>query len=120
MAQKTKIIIDLVGESVADGNQWITELQGIIENYLTEEGTSREAHLERFRRDGETQDFGATLIVLLGTPAAIAIAKGVHDFIAKRGSKVVIRTPEGTVVAQGDGAKNIDVAKTAEALRRRG
>ena len=64
----------------------------------------------------DTQDFGATLVIVLGTPAVLAIAKGIHDFIAKRGNRVTIMTPNGKIVATGDASHNIDVAKTVEAL----
>jgi hypothetical protein len=64
----------------------------------------------------DTQDFGATLVLALGTPAALAIAKGIHDFISKHGHRVTITTEHGEIIATGDGAKNIDVAQTVKAL----
>jgi len=75
----------------------------------------------RRRRDrDDTQDLGATveiLVALLGTPFAVAIANGIRDFIAKRGSRIVIETESGRVVAAGDAATTIDAAALAAALQ---
>ena len=54
--------------------------------------------------------------MIFGTPVAVAIAKGVHDWIAKNGNRVTIKTADGTVIATGDAARNIDVGQTVEAL----
>ncbi|MBC7908037.1 MAG: hypothetical protein H7Y60_15015 [Rhodospirillaceae bacterium] len=71
---------------------------------------------ERIQEKPEYQDLGATLALVLGTPACLAVAKGLHDFIAKRGNKVEILTERGRVIAVGDASKNIDVAATVAAL----
>ena len=70
------------------------------------------------RGDGETMDLGATLILVLGTPAVIAvatqIAKGIGAFIAReRPGRIRIR--KGDTVIEVDGASS-DMAKVAESL----
>lgn len=82
---------------------------------LQEAGTGIDVSRRKERAD--TQDFGATLVVILGTEAAIILAKAVRSYVARRGNRVVIETPEGKVVATGAPAENIDVAATVESLK---
>jgi hypothetical protein len=98
--------------SVAGGNRAAAELQSMIE------GSGRPGITADLVKDrDDTQDFGATLVLVLGTEAAIILAKAVYSYVAKRGDKVVIETPAGKVVATGSGATNIDVAQTVTALQ---
>ena len=108
----TAFRVHFEGLSVADANRAASELQGMIERAG---GRQVETRISKERQD--TQDFGATLILILGTEAAIEIAKAISSYIAKRGDKVVIETEGGKVLATGAGAANIDVAQTVTALR---
>jgi hypothetical protein len=106
------VMIHFEGLSAAAAGKAAEELQ---RNLLQ---SARGAATIDIKKDrAETQDFGTTLVVVLGTPAVLAIAKGIHDFIAKRGDRVTITTEQGEIIATGDGAKNIDVAKTVQALQ---
>lgn len=53
-----------------------------LSNFLSEE--MRDVRLERGRDDPRSQDFGATVVIILGTPAALALAKGLSKWLAKR------------------------------------
>ena len=99
------------GLSTAEANLAAAELLEALE----EAGSGIDVELLKERP--ETQDFGATIVVILGTKAAVILAKAVHTYVAKRANRVVITTPEGNVVATGDPADNIDVAQTVEALK---
>src|SRR5262245_60524709 len=103
------------GLNKAKANQAAVELRQLLRS-AAGPGESIEIHKE----DEQTQDFGSTLILVLGTPVAIAIAKGIRDYIAKSGSRVVIETADGKIIATGDAAANIDVAETAKALGSKG
>jgi environmental stress-induced protein Ves len=70
----------------------------------------------RKERD-DTQDFGATVVLVLGTQTAVTLAKAIQAWIAKRGDRVVVETPQGKVVATGAAASNIDVAETTLAIQ---
>ena len=95
--------------TAADANRAAAELQSMIEDF------GIDAALVKDRAD--TQDFGATLVLVLGTEAAVVLAKAIYRYVAKRGDKVVIETAEGKVLATGAAAANIDIAQTVSALR---
>ena len=105
------LLIRFDNMSTADANRAADELRRQLRNTM-----GSEVSIDRIKENPETQDFGGTLAVVLGTPFALALAKGVRDYIAKRGCSVVLETPEGRVIATGDAAANIDVASTAAAL----
>ena len=69
--------------------------------------------VERVKDDPTTQDFGATLILILGTQSVIAIARGIEAFLARRRAKLEIAS-DGTVVFRGDSS---DAVKVVEALQ---
>jgi hypothetical protein len=112
---ENKFLISIKGDA-ARRNIAIQELSQMIEQSLAKHKVAKQVQMKRMKVDKKTQDFGATLVVVLGTPAALALAKGIHDFISKYGDSVVISTPKGIVKATGGATKNIDVAKTVEAL----
>jgi len=97
--------------TTADANRAAAELRKQLRSTL-----GPRVSIDQIKENQETQDFGGTLAVVLGTPFALALAKGIRDYIAKRGCRVVLETPEGRVIATGDAAANIDVASTVAAL----
>ena len=63
--------------------------------------------------DPSTQDFGATLVLVLGTPAVLAVAKGVADYLRRKRGTITIEK-DGTLVATG--ISGDDAARIAEAF----
>ena len=61
-----------------------------------------------------SQDFGATLILLFGTPVAIALAQAVAAFLRRNSGATITISKDGTVVARNLDSK--DAAKIAEAF----
>ena len=108
-------------------NRFIIRISGLSEGAADQAADSLESHLnslgeaevERVRDDPRHQDFGASVAVVLAAPAAVAIAKGLAHWLARReDGEVIIVTADGsTVVARGRPAQKLDVAKTAAALR---
>lgn len=115
---ENRLRIEFEGLSPAEANIAVGELEQRLRQL-----SAGALETQRVRTRDDAQDLGVSLeliIGILGTPVAIEVAKGIRDWVAKRGSRVVIRTAEGTIVATGDAAANIDVAATAEALKRPG
>jgi hypothetical protein len=91
-----------------------------LQNVLTEAAPGIEVAIQRDR--AEAQDLGATLVLVLGTPAIIAVAKGIAGFIGKRGERsgtLVIerKGPDGRVERVVFEGASADAAKLAETLR---
>lgn len=63
--------------------------------------------------DPTNQDFGATLILILGTPAIIAIANGIASYLKRERAKITI-SANGKIVAEG--ISGDDAARIAEAF----
>lgn len=111
MEEQSECTVRFPGISAADADRAATELRDALAGT---EGLT----IERRRKPGE-QNLGSDLILLISTPAMLAVAQGIRMWIAKRGSRVVITTKDGTVIAEGDAATNIDVKATVAALKRK-
>jgi hypothetical protein len=68
------------------------------------------------KEDPNNQDFGATLILVLGTPAILAVAKGIASYLARHRGTISI-SKNGEVVATG--ISGDDAARIAEAFAQR-
>jgi formyltetrahydrofolate synthetase len=114
-AGTTPLRLRFEGVTPAEANRLADELDERLR-----EITRGQLETRRRQEREDTQDLGATieiLVALLGTPFAVAIAYGIRDFIAKRGSRIVIETESGRVVANGDAATTIDTDALAAALK---
>jgi hypothetical protein len=67
-----------------------------------------EADVKREKDSQETQDFGATLAIVLAGPAVVAIAKGMQVWLERyRGVELEVTTPDGKVIAKNITAANV-------------
>ena len=76
-------------------------------------GTSPDADVTLAKDDPTNMDFGSTLVLLLGTQAALAIAKGIASYLSRAHAKITI-WEDGTLVASD--LTGADAARIAEAL----
>ena len=74
---------------------------------------SADISVEIEKADKANQDFGATLVLVLGGPAIVAVAKGIANYLSRDRATIVIEK-DGKVVAQGISGN--DAARIAEAL----
>jgi hypothetical protein len=106
------LTISFPNATLSEGNR----LAGTLANALRDADPN--IAVERQRERPDTQDFGATLGVILGTAAAAALAKGIAAWLARNsGARVEIRR-EGEVVFVGSHLDSKDVPRIVEALSR--
>jgi hypothetical protein len=64
--------------------------------------------VERFRPDNTTQDFGATLVLVLGAPAMVAAVESLKAWLTRRNAaSISIWTKHGKVIASGIESKDV-------------
>src|SRR5260370_22026576 len=87
-------IITFDNVSAADANRYAEELRQALLD------ASPDVEVHRRRDDPHTQDFGATLVLLLGTLAASAIATAIGNWLAlhNRASLTIKRSDYNIVV----------------------
>jgi hypothetical protein len=104
--------------------QNVTQAEGTVQAHALRrrllELTDHEITCELIKDSNTTMDFGSTLVLLFGTPAAIAVAKGLYEALKRLSSSVVIKTANGRVLSFGDAASNINVDDVIEALNKGG
>jgi hypothetical protein len=81
------------------GNVYAEDLQAALAETL--DATDR---VERRRTDPESQDFGATLVLILGTTAITAIAEGIRTWLARHSGVSIDIVVGGKTVR----ARNLD------------
>jgi len=73
MANRT-FVLKFENTSVANANRYAEDLRRTLLD------ADPQIEVNRQRDDESAQDFGATLVLVLGTPAVIALAKALHDW----------------------------------------
>ena len=100
-------IITFDGISVSDANKYADELRDILLD------TTPDIVVQRRRDDARKQDFGSTLVLILGTPAVAAVVKAIGDWLKLRTSATLtIETPEKHLIVRNITSK--DAAQLAE------
>jgi hypothetical protein len=102
---KHTYIITFDTVSAADANRYAEELRQALLD------TSPDVEVQRRRDDPRTQDFGGTLVLLLGTPAASAVVTAIGNWLAlrNRASITIKRGTDEQIVVQ-----NITSKKASE------
>lgn len=104
-------IIEIGGVSPALANQYAEELKEALL------GATSEVEVEQRRADPDAQDFGATLVLILGTPVAVVLAKAFRDWINRRdNAKLHFKSKDGEILLEGITAR--DVEKILKLLQR--
>jgi hypothetical protein len=78
VATSSDILISFPDTDMATAN----EFAGDLAEFLTED--TPDLSVTRIREDPRTQDFGATLAIILGSTAVTALARGVAAWLARR------------------------------------
>lgn len=87
------LTIRFVEATAAEGNRLASTLAEVLRD------VDRSVVVDRQRERPDTQDLGATLVVLLGTAAATAVAKGIGSWLARNsGARIEIRRGDKVVL----------------------
>jgi RNA 3'-terminal phosphate cyclase len=109
MDQQT-YLITFEGVPPAVANRYSDELKSVLLK------ASSEIEVQQRREDVHAQDFGATLVLVLGAPAVVAAVKALGDWLQRRhGVGLTMKTENGEVIATNLTSK--DALKLAELLR---
>lgn len=102
-----KIIFE--NRSAADANRWAKELREFILD------ATSDVEVEQKRDNRFSQDLGSTLVLILGTPAILAVAKALGQWLTlHREVSITIKTPEGEIIATKLSSK--DALRLAELM----
>src|SRR5437763_12443611 len=100
MDQQT-YIITFEGVSPADANRYAEELRNALLD------ATPDVTVQRRRENPYTQDFGATLVLILGTPAVVAVVTAVRDWLTLRNSaSLTWKTADEQIIVQNISSKN--------------
>lgn len=104
MSQQT-YFLSFHGEiSPVEANQYAEELRKALLD------ATNELDVQRQRENPLAQDLGASLALIMGTPAVVAAVQAISNWLQKRRSaSLTIVTPEKKIVAEN--LKNEDVAQ---------
>jgi hypothetical protein len=108
MVNDQTFMISFEDESVADSGQKVVQLRDTLLD-LTPDVSA-----EIVKENQSTQDFGATLVLVLGAPAVVVIAKGITDYLSRTGATLTIQDRNGKVIAKN--IKSTDAARIVEAF----
>jgi hypothetical protein len=102
-------IITFENGSVADANRWASELKESILD------ATPDVEVKQQRDNSYSQDLGTTLSLVLGTPAVIAVANALGNWLMLyRQVGITIKTPHGDII--GTNLTSKDALKLAELL----
>lgn len=106
---QSPFVISFPGVSTAEANRLASGLAAAIRD------TDREVQVEQQRDRPDTQDFGATLAIILGTASVTAVARGVEAWLARHSGAKIQINKDGTVIASNLDSR--DAARIADAFK---
>ncbi len=95
-------VLKFEGASVAEGNKLAASLREALL------GAHPDIEAERHRDDPDSQDFGASLVLVLGTPAVVAAVAAIKTWLRRtNASSLQIWTKQGVLVANNLESKDV-------------
>jgi hypothetical protein len=103
------LVLSFAGSAADEGNRFAAGLK----EFLTD--LDPDLRVERRREHPDTQDFGSTLVLVLGTTAVNALAHGIASWLRRNsGARITVRKSSGELVAEGLDSR--DAARIVQAL----
>ena len=104
------VIVSFPDVSIAEANRLANALADALQDI------DPSIVVDRQRERPETQDFGASLAVILGTAAATAVAKGIAAWVARNSGVTIEIRRKGEVVLRAIHLDSKDIPRIAEAF----
>ncbi|MCW5704594.1 MAG: hypothetical protein KIT82_18670 [Bradyrhizobium sp.] len=99
--------ISFVGATPADASRLADDLAAYVRMHI--DG----AEVRVIGGSSDAMDFGATVALVLGTPAVIILARGIADWVRRQGDPdLLIKTAKGSVTVKG----GLDMAAKKEII----
>jgi hypothetical protein len=108
--QLQPLIISFPDSSTAEGNR----LAGALADALRD--VTPEIEVEPRRDRPDTQDFGASLAIVLGTTAVTAVARGIAAWLARNSGAQIEIQRHGKVVLRATHLDSRDIPRIVQAL----
>jgi hypothetical protein len=99
------LVLRFEGVSVAEAGMKVAALR----DQLLEECPDVQAEIRK--TDPRSQDFGTTLVLLLGAPAVVTIAAGLAKYLSRDRQGTLIIERDGTVLFRGNSSDAPAIAK---------
>jgi hypothetical protein len=106
-----RFVIRFPGTSTADANRLAADLARTLRDL------DRQVAVEQHRERPDTLDFGATLVIVLGTASVTALAKGISAWLKRHSGARIEINADGSVIASN--LDSGDAARIAEAFGRK-
>lgn len=88
--------IDFEGTYPAEASRLAEDLASYIKSSIPDVTVNIEGSSD------DAMDFGATVAIMLGTPAIVILARGMADWIRRQGDpSLIIKTTKGSVTVKG-------------------
>jgi hypothetical protein len=94
-------LITFDNASPADASQYVNELRDVLLD------TTPGITIQRRRVDSHAQDFGTSLVLVLGTPAIVAVATAIGNWLKLRQSaSLTVKTADEHILVQNITSKD--------------
>jgi len=99
---ESEILLEFDNTNTSEANKLALDLQGYLLKTAMFESAVK-------KTDNDTMDFGATLVLVLGTTSALAIAKGIADWLRrKQGKRITVKTANGKIIGTNLSSDDIE------------
>lgn len=106
---KQSYILNFENVLSAEANRYAEELRDVLLDEIDD------IKVQRKRSDPQAQDFGATLVLILGTPAVAATATAIGSWLQRRHTAALtLETPDRKIIIKNITGK--DAARLAEIM----
>jgi histidyl-tRNA synthetase len=100
--EKQTYTITFEGVSASDANRYAEELRNALLN------ATADITVQRKRENSQAQDFGSTLVLILGTPAVAAVVTALNNWLQlRKNASLSWKSADGEIYIRNISSKNV-------------